>query len=176
MKICDNIRESLGAWLDGELSPSESEAVRAHVNACPVCREERRQLEALNASVNKALASAAEPIRFEALWRGVERRILEKQPWYAEWIEWGRGLIGGPALAWGIPAVIGLLIALYSMGIWKDETPRNNFATVESIDAYGRNVALLRENETRTTVIWLYQNQEGENENAGQASDNSPTF
>ncbi len=41
----------------------------------------------------------------------------------------------------------------------------SNFASVESIDAHGRNVALLREDETKTTVIWLYQNQEGENEN-----------
>jgi len=176
MKICDNIRESLGAWLDGELSPSESDAVRAHVNACPVCSEERRQLEALNACMNRALNSDVPPISFESFWRGVERRITEKQSWYTEWIEWGRSVMHGPGLAWGIPAVIGLLIALYSLGVWKDETPRNNFATVESIDAYGRNVALLRENETRTTVIWLYQNQEGENENPGQASDNSPTF
>jgi hypothetical protein len=33
---------------------------------------------------------------------------------------------------------------------------------VESIDAHGRSVALLRENESKTTVIWLYQNEEGE--------------
>src|SRR5262249_742420 len=127
--------------------------------------------------MHRALSSEVTPIRFESFWRGVEQRIEKKQPWYAEWIERGRALTAGPALAWGIPAVIGLLIALYSLGVWKDETPRNNFATVESIDAYGRNVALLRENETRTTVIWLYQNQEGDNENPGQASDNnSPTF
>jgi len=60
--------------------------------------------------------------------------------------------------------------------VWKEETPRNNFAAVESIDAYGRNVALLRENETRTTVIWLYQNQEGDNESSGETSNQSPTF
>jgi anti-sigma factor RsiW len=176
MTSCADIQESLGAWLDGELSPADTDVVRAHLISCSDCNQELRQLEKLNASMQMALASQATAIPFDPFWRGVRRRIVEKRPRYVDWIEWGRELFSGSALAWSIPAVIGLFLISYSFGVWKDETPRNNFATVESIDAYGRNVALLRENETRTTVIWLYQNQEGDNESAGETSDKTPTF
>jgi anti-sigma factor RsiW len=176
MKSCDNIKESLGAWLDGELSQSEADAVRAHVDACSECGEERRQLDKLSSSMKTVLASQARQIAFGPFWLGVQQRISENRPWHVRWTERVRASLGGSALAWGIPAVIGLLLVLYSVGMWKDQTPRNNFAAVESIDAYGRNVALLRENETKTTVIWLYQNQEGDNESAGETSDKSPTF
>jgi hypothetical protein len=53
---------------------------------------------------------------------------------------------------------------------------RNNLATVESIDSYGRSVALLREDESKTTVIWLYQNPEGDDEAAEETPQPSPAF
>ena len=176
MTSCAEIQESLGTWLDGELSPADANVVQTHVKSCSACDQELRQLEKLNHSMETALTSQAIPIAFAPFWRGVRERITEKRPRYVEWIEWGRELFGGAALAWSIPAVIGLLLISYSFGVWRDESTRNNFATVESIDAYGRNVALLRENETRTTVIWLYQNQEGDNDSAGETSDKTPTF
>jgi hypothetical protein len=52
----------------------------------------------------------------------------------------------------------------------------DNLATVESIDAYGRNVALLHEGETNTTVIWLYQPQESENDSSAEPSESKPSF
>jgi hypothetical protein len=57
--------------------------------------------------------------------------------------------------------------------IWRS---RNNFATVESIDSHGRNVALLREDDSKTTVIWLYQNQEGDDEAAEETPPPGPAF
>jgi hypothetical protein len=88
--------------------------------------------------------------------------------------------IRAPSFAWAVPAVIVLLIgALYLDVIfpgWGVGSPRNNFTTVESIDAYGRNVALLREHESKTTVIWLYQNPDSENEALGEINDKGPAF
>jgi hypothetical protein len=78
-----------------------------------------------------------------------------------------------------VPAVIVLLLAVVSLESylpgWRG-AGRNAFATVESIDAYGRNVALLREYDTKTTVIWLYQDQEGENEAAEETAPSGPAF
>jgi hypothetical protein len=175
VKSCDEIRKCLGAWVDGELGRDEADAVRSHVEACPACSEERRQLDKLNVSIKSVLAPQR-PMAFEPFWRGVERRINEKNSWRDEWMDRLRGAFGRPNLAWSIPAVIGLALVLYSLRFWKEPTQRNNFAAVESIDAYGRNVALLRENETRTTVICLYQNQEGDDETSGETSEQSPTF
>jgi hypothetical protein len=80
-------------------------------------------------------------------------------------------------VAWAVPATIVIVLALLSLDSFRKlVTPRNNFAAVESIDAHGRNVALWREDETKTTVIWLYHNQEGENESSGENSETGPSF
>ena len=94
--------------------------------------------------------------------------------------EWAAAGFRAPAFAWAVPAVILLLIGVLYFDLitqsWNIGWPRNTFATVESIDAYGRNVALLREHESKTTVIWLYQNPDGENEAAGEVVDKGPAF
>jgi len=62
MKNCDSTRESLGAWLDGELDRAESEAVRAHLEGCVACKEEQRQLEKLQVALKSVLDSEASRI------------------------------------------------------------------------------------------------------------------
>jgi anti-sigma factor RsiW len=145
MRNCEN-REALGAWLDGELNHADAEAIRLHVESCSECKEDRRQLEKLHASLKSILESKASRLAFEPFWRGVQERIAQQPKWYNDVMEWARSAFVGPRLAWGVPAAIILLLgALWVGSLWKVGAPRNNFAAVESIDAYGRNVALLRE-------------------------------
>ncbi len=180
MKNCENIREFLGAWLDSELSQADSEAVRSHLVHCSGCEAERRQLEKLQFSLKSLLDLESSRIAFEPFWRGVQARINEKRPWHEDVLEWLRSAFAPPRLAWAVPAVIVLILGALSLDSFfpglRSRERRNNFATVESIDSYGRNVALLREDETKTTVIWLYHNPEGENESNGETSDASPSF
>jgi anti-sigma factor RsiW len=177
MTDCKLIIESLGGWLDGELGSSDAEAIRVHLESCAACSAERRQLEKLQVSLKSLLVSDVPQIAFEPFWSGVRERITTKRSWYEGIMEWARPTFAGPGLAWAVPAVIVVLLAVFSLdSFWKLGAPRNNFAAVESIDAHGRNVALLREDETKTTVIWLYQNQEGENESSGENTETSPSF
>jgi anti-sigma factor RsiW len=180
MNNCESIRESIGGWLDGELSPAQSDTVRAHVASCPDCGKTRRQMEKIQLTLGNILTAESSRVKFAPLWREVERRINEKRSWHRELIEWFQSVLTAPRVAWAVPAVIGLLLAVLSLDSylpgWRPGSARNNFASVESIDAYGRNVALLRENETKTTVIWLYQDQEGENEAAEDTSKSGPAF
>ena len=179
MTSCEQIQYSLGAWLDGELSSVDAEAVRLHVGACNACGEERKNLEKLNAALKAVLVPAAD-IAFEPFWRAVRGRIEEKRPWTAEWAQRAGSWFTMPSLGWAVPAVILLLLGAFSFDSffpgWRGAAPRNNFAAVESIDAYGRNVALLREDETKTTVIWLFQNPEDENDSAADNVQKGPTF
>ncbi len=181
MKRCEDIRDRIGAWMDGELSRSGAEEVRVHLESCPACCEERRQLEKLQASLRAVLVAGPPNVSFERFWSGVEQRINRKRVWHEDFFGWARDLSTPPQLAWLVPAVIILVL----MGVFSLESffpgsrlavRRNNFAAVESIDGFGRNVAVLRENETKTTIIWLYQNQEGEDESTGEKSDPSPSF
>lgn len=180
MSACESIRESIGTWLDGELYGADAEAVGAHLQTCPICGEERRQLEKLNMALKKALEAESLPVHAQSFWRDLRRRIEAKRAWSAEVKAWLGSTVRAPSFAWGVPVAIALLIgAVYSDAIlsgWGLGSPRNNFASVESIDAFGRNVALLREYETRTTVIWLYQNTDSDSEAAGETSDKSPAF
>ena len=168
MNGCEDKVASIERWLDGELSGAESESLRVHMAACAGCSEARSRLEKLQSTLTGVLLP---------FWRAVQLRINEKRPWYQDALDWMRGVLPASRLAWVVPAVIGLLLAGVSLeSYWRGGAGRNAFATVESIDAYGRNVALLREYDTKTTVIWLYQDQEGENEAAEETAPSGPAF
>jgi len=178
MNSCAEIKESLSAWMDGELPTDKAEAMRLHIASCAACAVEQRKLERLDAALKSVLVPA-ESVGFDPLWRGVRARIEERRSRSADWIEWFRSRLTVPSLAWAVPIIILALIGLFSVdGFWPGarRAQPNNFASVESIDAYGRDVALLREDETKTTVIWLFQNQEGEDEASGDNAQKGPTF
>jgi anti-sigma factor RsiW len=176
MRDCEVIRERIGTWLDGELSAAQSESVRAHVANCTDCGETQRRMEKMHLALKAALTPQAPPIEFTHFWQAVEHRINEKRFWYQDLLDWSRGLFTAPRVAWAVPIAIGLLLVFFSTDGWRIGGSRGNFASVESIDTYGRSVALLRQNESKTTVIWLYQDQEGENETAEDTAKSAPTF
>jgi len=177
MNGCEDKIASIELWLDGELSGAESESLRVHMAACAGCSEARRRLEKLQSTLTGVLLSEAQRVDFMPFWRAVQLRVNEKRPWYQDALDWMRGVLPASRVAWVVPAVIVLLLAGVSLeSYWRGRAGRNAFATVESIDAYGRNVALLREYDTKTTVIWLYQDQEGENEAAEESAPSGPAF
>jgi hypothetical protein len=177
MNDCERTNELIGRWLDGELSAGESERVRAHVGECADCRGARQRLEKIEHALNSVLVAEARKIEFAPFWRELERRIEQKPSWHETLRDWAQGWFGAPRAAWAVPAFIAVLLAVFSyesyFPFWRS---RNNLATVESIDAYGRSVALLREDESKTTVIWLYQNQEGDDEAAEETPQPGPAF
>lgn len=180
MTNCESVRESLGAWLDGELDAADARSIQLHVDQCAACSRERKQLDRLESVLKSVLGDRGSELAFEPFWLGVQQRIEIKRTWYSDVTEWAQSAFVVPRLAWAVPVVLVLLLGLLSLdwdlSVWRQETQRNNFASVESIDAHGRNVALFRDSETKTTVIWLYQNQEGEDESSGETTEASPSF
>jgi predicted anti-sigma-YlaC factor YlaD len=180
MKDCDSVRESIGTWLDGELNAAESEAVRVHVDGCVDCARTQRQLESIQRTLKQVLAAEAAQIEFLPFWHDVQRRINHKKPWHEELLDRASGLFSAARTAWAIPVVILLLLGIFSLdsdwSTWRFGATRNSFASVDSIDSHGHNVALLRENESKTTVIWLYQDQEGEDEAVEDTAKSGPAF
>jgi len=178
MRDCESIRQSIGRWLDGELEAPESESVRAHLASCAECGKAQQQLESIQQMLKKTLLAEAQQIEFLPFWRGVQLRIGHKTSWYEHALEWTRETFTLSRAAWLVPVSIAVLLAILSLESyipgWREG--RNSFASVESIDAYGRNVALLRQNESKTTVIWLYEDQEGENETADEPAKSAPAF
>jgi len=180
MNNCAAIRDMIGAWLDGELRGAAADAVRQHLESCSACAEEQRQLTKLDLAMKAVLGSEAARLEELPFWDDLRPRIEAKRPWYAGLIERAVPVFRMPSPAWAVPALILLLIGGLYFDVfspdWNVGSPRNNFTTVESIDAYGRNVALLREHESKTTVIWLYQNPDNEDEGSGEVVDKGPAF
>ena len=177
MNDCERIGESIGRWLDGELSAVETEQVRAHVAQCANCCAAQQRFEKIERTLSSVLIAEAPKIEFAPFWRELQRRIDKKTVWHEDLREWARGWLGPPRVAWAVPVFIALLLAVLSyesyFPFWRS---RNALTTVESIDAYGRSVALLREDDSKTTVIWLYQNQEGDDEAAEETPQPGPAF
>lgn len=178
MRDCESIRESIGRWLDGELDTAESEAISAHLASCGECKKAQRQLETMQQTLKTTLLTEAQKVEFLPFWRGVQVRLERKTAWYEHPLARARETFTLSRAAWLVPASIAAVLAVLSLESyipgWREG--RNSFANVESIDAYGRNVALLRENESKTTVIWLYEDQEGENESADESAKSAPAF
>lgn len=55
---CQAVQEQLSAWLDGELSEAAGAMLSAHLEGCAACREEWRQVKALD----DALGNLAAPV------------------------------------------------------------------------------------------------------------------
>ena len=70
---CDKIKELLSAYIDNQLSENERSAVEKHLDACPSCRDYRRQLEMLG-----ALADRLELGGSEEYWQAQYDAILDR--------------------------------------------------------------------------------------------------
>ena len=178
MESCANIQERLGAWLDGELDRVEGERVQLHLKQCPLCLGEKSRRERLDSALKNTLEAEAANVPFGPFWAGVHARIVEERSWQGRVVDWFRSTLTPPRLAWAIPAVILLLLGVLSLdrfvpGFGFGQT---NLASVESIDGHGMNVALLRESKTKTTVIWLFEDHEGETESAAEPASADPAF
>ena len=179
MMNCEAVRNHINAWLDNELPPAESEMVRAHLEGCPACQAESLQLDRIRTVLQNALSSQASEVAFEPFWRGIEQRISGERWWRMEFEDLRRSLFARPRLAWGIPVavlVVAGVFALERLIPVRNGEPRGSYASVESIDAHGFNVALFREAETQTTVIWLFEDREDENEPSEEPTQKSRSF
>lgn len=68
---CHSVRESLGAYLDGELSVEACAPIEAHLAGCPVCTSELEIMRSVTESIAES-AAVQVPTR---LWTEIERRL-----------------------------------------------------------------------------------------------------
>jgi len=117
---CHWVRSVLAAYLDGELKPSTSEAVRRHLERCPDCARQAARLE----ETWRLLNAAALPIRPGFTERMMARIVEEKE---LEALEArsrpSRRLRDLAATVSGLAAGLVLGVALYS---WTGLPPEPN--------------------------------------------------
>ncbi|HEY3302501.1 MAG TPA: zf-HC2 domain-containing protein [Candidatus Binatia bacterium] len=179
MRDCEAIKKSLGAWLDGELDAAQAAEIQLHVQGCASCSDEKGRLERLDFSLKRLLETNASQIDFKTFWAGVSQRIAADVSWSTRAMDWVRAVFFTPRLKWAVSATVVVLVAVLSLDQffpgWRGNG-QTNMASVESIDGHGFNVALLREAKTKTTVIWLFENQESEDETPTESASGDTAF
>jgi len=163
---CQYTRERLGSWLDQELNSIEVKQVEEHVKACPDCQKEKVQLERLSEALKSALETTAARVAFDEVWTRVREGLIDDDPWYRKVAHGLGGILAPRRIAWMVPAVAILIVAIMSIFDFLPEVSigsKHAFTSVDSINSYGKNVGVFRESETRTTVIWLFEDHDDDN-------------
>lgn len=176
---CEAVKKLLEAWSDGELGGDETEAVRGHLEICLSCRSEGEKLERLHDTIRKALREKAGEVRFDPFWAGLEERIAAKRPWWTRLADWANPAFGLGRIGWAVSLALVLAIAVLSLpNSYKTWFFGSNRARtrIESIDTHGFNVAVFREAQTRTTVIWLFSEEEDDDETQEEYDSENPTL
>jgi len=123
-----HIADRLNAWLAGSLPEAESAQVRAHLDACPACDEERRLLEA-GRTVLRPLP-AAHPRDWFAAKVAASAAQVRPRPLGAPW--W-RLAFGGGLLAAAVAALALFVVpALHK----SQPAPRDEIVLVQRLDLF----------------------------------------
>jgi anti-sigma factor RsiW len=76
---CQEVKEQLSAWLDGELDAPAGAALAAHLKGCAACRQEWRELTALDAALSRLAAPVPTGLAEKVLAR---TRPPRRQAWW----------------------------------------------------------------------------------------------
>ncbi len=91
---CAQTTETLSAFVDGDLSPAEAQAVRAHAAGCPRCTASIEELRAMFTAA-RALERPEPP---PTLWAAVEGAMARHdRPWWLSLRLFGTGALAGAA-------------------------------------------------------------------------------
>ncbi len=74
---CEEVRELVGAFVDGELERSSASAVEEHLIGCRSCALLRDDLVRLRQAVAELELPEPEPVR---MWANIEHRLAEQEP------------------------------------------------------------------------------------------------
>ena len=84
---CQEVSESLVAYLDGEVTPTERTVIQAHLAKCDACQEEMTVLSALQSGVKQSLqVRAARAAPSPQAWSHVQARLAKETRRASSWL------------------------------------------------------------------------------------------
>ena len=165
---CRETRPLLPLFFDGELEARQMRAVALHSTRCPACEDELRHFERLQEAVATHISSMVDDLDLGQIWAGVSPRLGSRAPSLArrlrarwEELQFGWSL-RGPMFAAAAAAVL-LTLALWQ-GDGTAARPElasrpaardvDNSAVLGSVSS-ADSVALVTDEETNTTLLWI---------------------
>ena len=98
---CDELKQLLDAYIDGELTEAEMRAVSEHAQACESCREELAAAQLLKDTLAHMDDDIAVPLQAQAAWRNAVRAEAAKQR-KKKWTRYASAVAAVLVLAFGV--------------------------------------------------------------------------
>jgi anti-sigma-K factor RskA len=162
---CSAVSKFLEKYFDQEVTDGERSLVEAHLLDCHACQDVLRSMKKLRDSVKAPVEEAVQKEDFQWVWQKIERGIrLEERPTFGETL---RSWLQIPPLfqrkVW-IPAVAAAAIILViTIPLLFKKTPSYpSPSVVEYVESQTHNVMVYESENTKVTVIWLFEEPEKE--------------
>jgi anti-sigma-K factor RskA len=161
---CSSISKLLEKYFDRELTEEEGSLVKDHLQGCPACREALHSMERFRNLMKAPVEEAVERENFPWVWQRIENGIqLEERPTIWEslksWLDISL-LLKKRVL---IPAVAALIVILITAPLlFKKTTSYPSPSVVEYVESPTFNVMVYESENSKMTVIWLFEGPEEE--------------
>lgn len=134
---CDNVRDQLSAYLDGELAENERREVHAHLDGCAACREELAELRSMIDTLRALPRVPAPPELAGRVRAAIEREgstsnVVRVMRWAFPESQ-GQRMLAAAALV-GLATLVGLGVAVYGPA----GPPRSSPVVPQRADAAAR--------------------------------------
>ena len=162
---CSAVSKLLEKYFDQEVTDEERSLVEAHLLDCHACQDVLRSVEKLRNLVRAPVEEAVQKEDFQWVWQKIERGIrLEERPTFGETLQ---SWLQIPPLfqrkVW-IPAVatITIILLITIPLLFKKNPSYPSLSVVEYIESQTHNVMVYESENTKVTVIWLFEEPEKE--------------
>lgn len=98
---CDELKNMLDAYIDGELTEAQMQAISEHAKACEACREELAAARLLKDALTHMDDEITVPLQAQAAWRNAIRAEAAKQK-KKKWMRYATAVAAVLVLAFGV--------------------------------------------------------------------------
>jgi len=162
---CSSVSKLLEKYLDQEVTDQEKALVETHLFDCSSCRDAMKSMEELSTVMKVPLYEIAREEDFDRVWQKVKREIRseEKHSWWEGFRSWFGFATLHQKRVW-IPAVAAaLVLILVTVPLLLKKSPSLPVEFgVEYVESKTNNVMVYEVEESKVTVIWLFEGPEAE--------------
>ena len=164
-RLCSSVSELLEKYLDQELTDQEKALVEGHLFDCSSCRDSLKSMEELSHVMKVSPFEIAREEHYDRVWLKVKREIRseEKHSWWEVFRSWFWLPTLHQKRVW-IPAVAAALVLIFitvPLLLKKSPSLPAEFG-VEYVESTTNNVMVYEVEQSKVTVIWLFEGSETE--------------
>jgi anti-sigma factor RsiW len=156
---CSSISNLLEKYFDQEVTDEERRFVEGHLQDCLACRDALTSMEGLRTLIKAPVEEAIQQEDFPWVWQKIEReiRLQEKVSWWQSFRSWLDLSHFFKKKVW-IPAVATAVVLLFlsTQVIFKKTPSYSEASVVKYIESQTYNIMVYESENTKMTVIWLF--------------------